>query len=235
LLFIHDIFGLDSGLNKQVCDQFADALSSQGFLVIAPDFFPDGNPWAGSNLSGRGSSAVFCFILRALCTCRLFGHIHQRKWHNDVDSIFNDTTTYLLSSQFNIQSIALFGVCWGSYTAFKACSEAVHRDKIVANVSVHPSVHSLCGFYKDDEEAVIQGVHCPQLVGATKDEPPRWYPGGSVETALKTKEFGAKNEFYFYNVKHGFYTRGDTKDKDTFNAMQDFHEKTVSFLKRHVL
>ncbi len=238
MIFLHDIFGLQTGLNKQICDQFAEEL--EDYVIIAPDFFPTGNPWANSSLSSRGGMAPLWFILSALFTCRLFSHVNRRMWSGEVEGIFNDTTTHLLSTAFTqgnagieVKSFALFGVCWGTYAAFKACKEATHRDKIVVNISIHPSVHSLADRYQDNEEAIINGVHCPQLVGSTKDEPPRWYPGGSVEGLLKAKEFGSKNEFYYYDVKHGFYTRGDTGDKSTYTAMQDFHDKTVSFLRRH--
>lgn len=48
VVLIHDIFGLNTGNHKKLCDFIAEKLLDS--VVIAPDFFPDGGLWGTSEV-----------------------------------------------------------------------------------------------------------------------------------------------------------------------------------------
>ena len=100
-------------------------------------------------------------------------------------------------------------------------------------MSCHPSVHSICSMVKDNQMAIVNGVTCPQLVIATKDEPADWKPNGLVQKALADKEFAAANEFYLYDQEsHGFVPRGDTNIEHTKVAIGEAINKIVCFVNK---
>lgn len=227
LIFLHDIFGLNSGMNKQHCDTLAKYLAD--YVVVAPDFFPTGNILGDDPLKERGS-AIIPKLIWPLCCCKLFGFLQRHSWDNSSGDIFNKTTEYFLSEK-GVESFALLGFCWGSYIAFKACGEANHRIRILCNLSCHPSVHSLAGRFNEKEIDIVERVNCPQFVAATKNEPSSWKPGGEIQSLLSKKAFAQHNEFVVYDqMSHGFVTRGDTKDKATREAIQDCLTKIIHYL-----
>jgi dienelactone hydrolase len=227
LIFIHDIYGLNSGLNKQHVDTLAEHLSD--YFVVAPDFFPDGNLLGDDPLVERGS-AVMNKVFWTILSCKICGFITRHGWDESSGDIFNKTTTYYLSQGVN--SFSIIGFCWGAYVGFKACAEARHKDRILCNLSCHPSVHTIAPRFKEKEMEVVEAVNCPQLIASTKQEPAAWKPGGDVEKALSKKPFAALNEFYAYEEDHGLMTRGDSSKESTRLAIEDCLNKIVLFIKR---
>lgn len=227
LLIIHDIFGLHSGMHKIVCDTLADSLP--GYIVIAPDFFPDGAIFGDDPLPQRGSG-LLCKILSAVFCRGFLGYIARHSWYHGCKDIFDKSTTYLTSER-GVEEFALMGFCWGAYIAFKACADATDKDKIFCNISCHPSVSNLASTYKEKEIDVVNGVNCPQFVASSKDEAKGWKPRGTVEKALATKPFSNLNEFYVYEKEfHGFVVRGDTKIEATRIAIENCLNRIVNFL-----
>jgi dienelactone hydrolase len=228
LIFIHDIFGLDSGLNKQHCDTLSANLPD--YYVVAPDFYPDGNLLGNDPVKERGNG-IIAKLIWPLCCCKLMGFIARHGWDENSGDIFNKTTTHFLNQGVN--SFALLGFCWGAYIGFKACAEALHRDRIICNLSCHPSVNTIAPRFSEKEMEIVKAVNCPQFVAATKHEPANWKPGSTVEQAVNAKPFAAQNEFYLYNNEsHGFVTRGDSSIEATRLAIQDCLNKIVAFIKK---
>lgn len=227
LIFIHDLFGLPNGLNKYVCDKFSEGLPD--YLVIAPDFFPNGLIFGDDPLLERGSS-ILRKALWTVFTCKLWGYIAKVSWENVAGEVFNKTTTYLY--QQGVTDIVLQGNCWGSYLAFKACNVADHKHLIRGSISAHPSLHNLAVFYSEDAMALVRGVECPQMIASTKDEPSSWKPGGIVEKTLRDHvAIGSKCELYVYpREAHGFFTRGDTSNENTRAAIEDLLNKSIAFI-----
>ncbi len=213
LIFIHDIFGLNSGLNKQHCDTLAEYLPD--YIVVAPDFFPNGTILEDQARGGNRDAYVI-----------------RHGWDHSSGGIFNKTTQFFIQ-QRNVQSFALLGFCWGSYIGFKACGEAVHKDRIFCNLSCHPSVVTVGGRFNERDTDIVELVNCPQFVASTKGEPASWKPGGEIEAQLQRKPFAASNEFYVYEEEvHGFVTRGDLKNVTTNHAILDCLNKILSFLRK---
>lgn len=232
VLFIHDIFGLPTGMNKQICDQYAEQMPNH--IILAPDFFKDYGYLCGNDpLTSRNRSALTAKILWALCCCRLFSFIRQHNWQGVVGEIFDGSMSYLLND-LKVDSVVTLGVCWGSYVNFKAMSASSYANRILANVSIHPSVHSLASMYGDKEMDLVEAACCPQLIAATKDEPPAWKPNGKVDQALRKKAFAADCEFYVYGGQnHGFFSRGDSTNAETLAAMTDFFDNSIRFIRKH--
>jgi dienelactone hydrolase len=229
LIFIHDLFGLPSGMNKLLCDKFAEGLP--GYTVIAPDFFPHGLLMGDDPLKERGAG-VMNKIIWVVCTCKIWGYIQKCSWDNIAGEVFNKTTTYLVG--LGVEAIAVQGNCYGAYVVYKACNLATHKHLIRAGLSAHPSLNTLCPRYKDNEMDLVSGVECPQLIVSTYNEPNDWKPGGKVEKALVAK-FGDDCEIYAFNTeKHGFFTRGDTKKETTRLAVEDCLYKSIAFIRKHV-
>ncbi len=169
-------------------------------------------------------------ILWALCCCKFLGFIQRHGWDNSSGGIFNKTTQFFIQ-QRNVQSFALLGFCWGSYIGFKACGEAVHKERIFCNLSCHPSVSTIGGRFSEKDTDIVELVNCPQFVASTKQEPASWKPGGEIHQLLNKKSFATLNEFHLFDKEnHGFVTRGDTKNAATREAIQDCLNKIVVFL-----
>lgn len=225
LIFAHDLFGLPSGLNKYVCDKFAEGLP--GYIIIAPDFFPHGLLFGDDPLIERGGQ-IRNKIVWSVVSCKICGYIGKCSWENSAGQVFNKTTTYLKT--LGVGAIALQGNCWGGYLVMKACNEADDIDLIKAALYAHPSVHNLATYYKEDAMNLVNGVKCPQFIATTIDEPASWKPHGAVEEALSRKSFGADCEFYEYAERHGFFTRGDTTKELTRAAIEDLLNKSIKFI-----
>src|ERR1700739_4591771 len=69
-IFLHDIFGLESGMNKLICDTISSRHPE--FTVIAPDLFPLGN-LLSEPIKERGTDKLKWPILSSIFTCRIWG------------------------------------------------------------------------------------------------------------------------------------------------------------------
>lgn len=220
-------------MNKLICDTLADRLP--GTIVIAPDFYPLGNLFGNDPLPERGMALFYKTLMRTILCCTICGHVQKYSWDNITGSTFNKTTEFL-KFKHGCTKFALIGVCWGSYVGFKACNEAVDKNMIFCNISVHPSVHTLCPMYGDNATALVAGINCPQLLAPTKQEPSSWKPNGQVSQQIKqiaTDRIGELSEFYdFSSENHGFFTRGDLSNEATREAVQDLHCKIVDFISK---
>ena len=166
-LFMHDIIGLESGLNKLICDTIS--ASNPNLTVLAPDFFPLGNFLRDEHSDFRGTSGMFLKVVYAAVTCRMWGFFSKYSWENLSESIFNKSTSHLLDT-LGCEKIILCGICWGTFFAFKACSLALHKSSIIGNISILPSVDVLAKMYKEDWKPLVDAVECPQMIVGTAGE-----------------------------------------------------------------
>jgi len=226
-LFLHDIFGLESGLNKLICDTIS--ANDPNLTVIAPDLFPLGNFLRDQDSDFRGTSVVLGKVLWGAITCRMWGFLSKYSWENLTASIFNKSTTHLLGP-LNCEKIILCGICWGTYFAFKGCALGQHKSQFIGNISIHPSVSMLAGQYGDDWKAMVNAVEVPQMIVGTKGENADWKPNGEVEKLLSSKSFAALCKYYATPEDHGFFTRGDTKNQSTSEAIGETLTNINSFV-----
>jgi dienelactone hydrolase len=131
MIFIHDIFGLPTGMNKLICDTLVERIPN--LIVIAPDFFPGEKVFGNDPLLQRGpalmSSHMFGMVWK-LISCQLLPYLTKYNWENSAESIFNKVTLHMKSTH-NIEKFILMGICWGSYIAFRALSDAKDVNNII--------------------------------------------------------------------------------------------------------
>jgi dienelactone hydrolase len=214
-------------MNKLLCDKLSDYLPR--FAIIAPNFFIEGNILGDDPLKERGFSLMKKLIW-PICCCKICGYIKKYSWDNVAGDVFDKTTNYLLDNA--VRSFFPIGFCWGSYVGFRACGSAQHRDRIVGNISCHPSVSSIASMLSEKESDILDAVTCPQLIAATRDEPVSWKPNGAIQKYFASKPFGNKCEYYNYDESHGFVTRGDTTAGSTREAIADCLDKIVNFIRK---
>lgn len=227
IIFIHDMFGLNSGMNKLICDTLSDRLKDT--VVIAPDFFIFGNVFGNDPLKERGVWLLPKMIWM-ICCCKAINFFQKYSWDNVAGSVFDKTTSYLLSK--GVDKFIPLGFCYGAYVGFRACGSALHRENIIANMSCHPSVGGVAWLTSEKEQDIIDAVNCPQMVASTPQEPIDWHPNGKTQTFFDQKSFGSQCEYYHYKEVHGFMTRGDTTVRATRDAVGDCLNKIVAFVNK---
>jgi dienelactone hydrolase len=133
ILFIHDIFGLNSGLNKIVCDHLVKIMP--GVMVVAPDFFPSGNMMGDDPLVERGHGALSWKVFWKIASCKICGFIQKYSWENSSEDICNATMSHMMANN-GCTKFVMLGFCWGAYVGFKACNYAEHKAAIIGMIPV---------------------------------------------------------------------------------------------------
>jgi len=140
IIFIHDIFGLPSGMNKLLCDTISAKIPNA--TVIAPDFFRGDYLCRDDPLVERGS-ALQWKVIWSIMSCRVCGYIQKYSWDNCAEEIFNKVTAHLISA-YNVERFIPLGFCWGAYVGWKACVATQHKDKIVGENEHALQLYSHC-------------------------------------------------------------------------------------------
>ncbi len=130
VMFVHDLFGLPSGMNKLLCDTLSEKLPN--VTIIAPDFFPLGKLCGDDPLPQRGS-AMRWKLIWPLCSCQLFSFIGKYSWENSSREIFNTVTRHMISN-YKCEKFFILGFCWGAYISYTACGDAEHKDLIIGKL-----------------------------------------------------------------------------------------------------
>ncbi len=133
LILIHDLFGLNSGMNRLICDNLSRRLPNA--TVVAPDFFPHGNLLGNDPLTQRGENSLKWKVIWSYCTCQLVKFIQRYSWENSTEHIFNAVTTHMMKAPHHCEKFVPLGVCWGSYAGFMACLYAEHKEHILGEWS----------------------------------------------------------------------------------------------------
>lgn len=131
IIFIHDIFGLPSGMNRLICDTISAKIP--GATILAPDFFKGDLLCHDDPLVERGS-ALSWKIIWPIVSCRVCGYIQKYSWDNCAEDIFNRVTSHMISD-YNVEKFVTIGVCWGAYVGWRACGSAQHKDMIIGQCS----------------------------------------------------------------------------------------------------
>jgi len=135
------------------------------------------------------------------------------------------TAVYGYLETMGIQKWTVMGTCWGGWVVFEACAAS---SKVVSGVSFHPAMGLGAPLTPDQ---MADKVLSPQFVASSTGEPASMQAGGSVETLLKGKSFGAKNVFKSYNESHGFVPRGNLTVASTAAAVEDALTSAIAFVK----
>jgi len=125
IIFIYDVFGVDAGRTKLMCDQFADA----GYSVILPDFFR-GDAWASEDFSNFGAWVV------------------KYDWEKLREDFEKHIYPFIEEKKF--KTVGMVGCCWGDYVVFHACASG----KITSAVGFHPTLDKFATPLEELTEAV---------------------------------------------------------------------------------
>jgi len=159
ILWNYDIFGIDGGRTKMLCDLMAD----QGFLVVLPDFYRNGT------YQDPTQPGVVEFIK------------DKTQWSKlRIDF---EETVLPFAKQNGATSFGAIGTCWGSYMVIR---ESVHDD-LKAGVSMHPSHSPIAGLLGEDEKELLKSVRCPQLFMSAGNDNANVKTGGLGSEVLGSK------------------------------------------------
>ncbi|KAK4535340.1 hypothetical protein CDCA_CDCA04G1365 [Cyanidium caldarium] len=219
IIVLPDVFGVESGHSKAICDAFADA----GFVAVLPDMFRGGalqprdpnNPLA--DIGAWGPKFDYQSVLQKDVKEVLLPYLHdQCKLKSNA-------------------SIALAGFCWGSWMLFHMCADSsLPGGPFACGISFHPSVQVEAFFFKRDPLALIDRATCPQLLLPSAGEDASLKEEGDAIKRLRAKPFGAScGVRTFPEMQHGWVNRGDLNDPKVARDSQQALELGIDFAKRH--
>jgi len=210
IILIHDIFGVDSGRTKEICDQLADA----GYLVVMPDFF-------------EGDGETEKDIMEGFAMCRAYALI-KRLWKcpwKKVQEHLNKTVYPYLESK-GVKKIGTMGFCWGGFIVFNMCAD----ERVSAGAGFHPVYDK---FFVSVQK-LTEAVQCPQLICPTESDSNDTKEGQKVEKILRKRLGDDVKVRTFTEMQHGFVNRGDLTDpkveRDVKEAMRLAFEHFEKYL-----
>ncbi|KAF1317574.1 putative hydrolase, partial [Globisporangium splendens] len=137
-----------------------------------------------------------------------------------------------LQSEFNVESIASYGYCWGSYVG--ARQSALPNPIIKGNVSFHPSwrVENMING-EGAAEKLTERITVPQLLLAAGDDPAFVRENGSVIKILSEKsETSAHSKMIDSpDMNHGWVNRGDVEKPEVKTRVATARHHAIEFFK----
>lgn len=227
LIVIPDIFGIESGRHRAICDSLAEALP--GLLVLMPDVF-EGSPAISSQPGvcegfNIGTVIRFLYILLSGGFTQLQA---DTSWDKLQKELYIDTSIPYLRER-GAAKIAVLGFCFGSYGVYR-CSAS---GEIAAGITFHPSLSMVCPKNGEDEFEIVRAIKCPQMLVHTKGDSKDWLPGAKAHKTADSVVPG--NKWMNTTLRHGFMSRGDAHDPATCAAIAKYFEQMKGFLCEHVM
>jgi len=224
LIVGHDIFGVNSGRHKAICDELAKEIP--GLVVIMPDIF-DGDELISAPGLGMGCWFAFRFLCAFLCCCNC-KYMEKYLWEVKQEEIYVKTIIPYLR-KLGAKKIGAMGFCFGTYMVLKLSGTG----EIDCGISFHPSLDGskgICTYSSEPKTGVelCSEVKCPQLVVHTVGDAESWLPDGEAHNAADKVIKG--NRWLKTEQKHGFMSRGDPADKETKAAIKKYFQITKEFL-----
>ncbi|KAF6002509.1 hypothetical protein F1559_003471 [Cyanidiococcus yangmingshanensis] len=218
VLALNDVFGIESGHSKEICDAIAD----HGFTVVFPDVF------RGNHLKVSDMSKLFE---------ELPGWAKQFDYESNLRQDVVEVILPYLHEKLgfkNNEKIALVGFCWGAFMLFHLAGDTkLPGGPFACGVSFHPSVQ-IEGVFQRDPLQLIDRATCPQLLLPSAGEPDFMKEEGDAIKKLRAKPFGAScGVKTFPNMQHGWVNRGDRSDPQVVRDAQQALQLAVDFMQRH--
>jgi dienelactone hydrolase len=194
IIMLHDVWGMDSGRQKAMCDQFA----AEGYLVVMPDMYRGVPLDSISNLKAFASKFPISTV---------------------QDDIFNCVIPHLQKQ--GVTSIGMIGFCWGPWAIMKLCADDRAVDVVKIGVNCHPSFKLEELVWDRDPVDMARHILVPQLLLSAKNDADYVQTGGAVDAIMKElKDIGKDCRVHsFPDMSHGWVNRGDLTDA---NVMRDF-------------
>eukprot|EP00443_Scrippsiella_acuminata_P009707 CAMPEP_0115257826 /NCGR_PEP_ID=MMETSP0270-20121206/46975_1 /TAXON_ID=71861 /ORGANISM="Scrippsiella trochoidea, Strain CCMP3099" /LENGTH=263 /DNA_ID=CAMNT_0002673549 /DNA_START=196 /DNA_END=987 /DNA_ORIENTATION=- len=246
VVLYQEIFGLNSGNLKRICDELAAA----GFFAVMMDNFR-GKVCPEDGAIGKGSMTVklinpprsgplACLAMTLgpyIPGCCLPALPPMAATLKEASTFFRqfpystvigpDTEKVLKWMEAKgCTSVGAMGFCWGVWALCKASAEGL---PFKCGVGPHPStqVEAIFG----NEKEMIDKVRMPVLLMAAGNDPPILRPGGDIAEALVKKGGTSK---WFPEMKHGWMGRGDTSKPDVRRDFEEGMRLTIAHFNQHL-
>jgi len=227
LLILHDIFGVDSGRTKEICDNFA----AEGYVVVLPSLAK------GKTLSDDHDPNALqgwrkVFALMGLPTT--VSYIRQNTWANGVRAKLHGIVLPFMRNVLRVTSIGLVSFCWGAYPQMHLLSE--DHDDIRCGVGFHPSFWVLT-FAAGEDTKFLTTVNKPIFYMTACNDPSDVRSGGMIEEAMKKNNPEALEKSSFVTFKemvHGWVNRGDLKVEKVQRDYKIAIDNARNFFKAHL-
>jgi len=162
IVLFHDIFGLDSGNHRQVCDVWAEAFNCQ---VYMPDFF-------------RGD------VLKSVDDVVTPKFLELVKRH-PFEEVAKDLAETYKQIPASVSKISLIGFCWGCWVLIKEGGRVECDPRVACGCCFHPAF-GIEGIFGGEQKAFVEANKIPLLMCPCKDDPPDTKPGGLVSNDIAT-------------------------------------------------
>ena len=184
VIVIYDVFGLDNGRNKGICDNLAKELDCH---VVMPDFY--------RNRDGLQNHGGIPFTEQGMKWVKTF----------NIEAVLDDCDlVHEYLKGFGVTEIGSLGFCWGGWVGFH-CSKS---GKIKAAASCHASLQ-LENMFGGSVEDLSKSVKTPILLCQAGNDQDDTKPGKEVEKWVKS-DAGQNVEIHeFPDMIHGWVPRGD--------------------------
>jgi dienelactone hydrolase len=206
IIFIHDIYGIDSGRSRLVADEFA----AQGYQVFFPDLlrgdtFPDNGKFDG------------------------FGEWLKK---HPVMRVTDDVINYVVphAKSKGVTSIGLIGFCWGTYVMTHL---SLRHPEFKAVVHPHPA-YQIFSMLGEDGPTALSKVTIPQFYMPAGNDDVGLKPNGALIALLK-KNLGEKvKSVEFPKMQHGWFVRGDLADPQTATDCKETFRLSIEFFNKYI-
>jgi len=230
LIVIPDVFGIESGRHRAICDALAEDIP--GLLVLMPDIF-EGDPFVNDHECrgiGLMTMAKFAWSMSwSRGPSASSAWFKELTWEKKQKRVYMDTAIPYLEAQ-GAARIAVLGFCFGTYGVFRSSSTG----RVSCGISFHPAVQMLGWLFSEDDIEICKNVKCPQMVVHCKGDAATWLPEGIAQCATDKATDGG-NVWRATSQNHGFMSRGNAKDDATQEAIREYYEVMVDFLFTNLL
>jgi len=204
IIWNYDIFGINSGRNKQTVDLFSES----GYMVIMPDYFRNGD------FRSPEDADVDKFIKE------------KTNWKNLEKDWKEKILPY--AESHGAKRFASLGTCWGSYVVIRMSADP----KFCSGVSWHPSHTPMTDTLGEDVKELMKAVQCPQLIMPAGPDSPADQKGG--ENVKILEEGAGVEVIEFPDMQHGWTVRGDMSDPKVKRDVLKAIKETMEFFKKHL-
>lgn len=222
VLVFSDIFGIDSGNHKVVCDAISERLG-EDFLVIMPDLFRGCTIAGGCGLPNS--------IAMALVLPSMVWNMKMRGMPENIERDLISIVQPYLKQTKAVTKVSCVGFCFGGWVVGRAL--ALSDFDCQSGVAIHPSWRA---------EKLVGSVE--QLASGVGKKPILFLPAANdddckVDTPLiqqLAKQRGVDPSdisIAFEEMKHGWVTRGDNLVQAVARAIERALNLTVKFIQEH--
>ncbi|XP_075253646.1 uncharacterized protein LOC142345473 [Convolutriloba macropyga] len=207
VLHYYDIFGMNGGRTKFLCDRLAREVWCK---VVMLDIY------RGESCAGKPMTPEFLIPF-------------VKQFTSQIVVADTKATIEYLKSEHKATTFAATGTCWGSWAIFHCCAEGVPLE---CGVNFHPSIR-LEEMIGNDLMPLVNKVKVPQLMLPAGNDPENIKPGGEVIKAMEANGVTVEVKDYPKQI-HGYMARADLSDAESVADIEDATRRAVAFLKKYL-